>query len=72
MYYIYIFLGVLFIGNNLLFFFRIADDFEDDEDDNIEIEQQEEDGENFELLPSGEASGSVQTAKRITTRYMTK
>ncbi|XP_015183150.1 PREDICTED: DNA-directed RNA polymerases I, II, and III subunit RPABC2 [Polistes dominula] len=52
---------------------EVADDFDDvDDDDNIELEAQEEDGENIELLAAGEASGGVQRNKRITTRYMTK
>ncbi|KAI4490295.1 hypothetical protein M0802_010763 [Mischocyttarus mexicanus] len=52
---------------------EVADDFDDvDDDDNIELEAQEEDGENIELLAAGEASGGVQRSKRITTRYMTK
>ncbi|CAD1472686.1 unnamed protein product, partial [Heterotrigona itama] len=51
----------------------VADDFDDvDDDDNIELEPQEEDGENIELLTAGEATGGVQRSKRITTRYMTK
>ncbi|CAL7945553.1 RNA polymerase II subunit RpII18 [Xylocopa sonorina] len=52
---------------------EVADDFDDvDDDDNIELEPQEEDGENIELLAPGEATGGVQRSKRITTRYMTK
>ncbi|XP_012261044.1 DNA-directed RNA polymerases I, II, and III subunit RPABC2 [Athalia rosae] len=52
---------------------EVVDDFDDvDDDDNIELEQQEEDGENIELLAAGDAQGSVQKSKRITTRYMTK
>ncbi|XP_051159397.1 DNA-directed RNA polymerases I, II, and III subunit RPABC2 [Leptopilina boulardi] len=49
---------------------EIADDFEDD----IELENKEEEGENFELLTSrgDENSGGVETSKRITTKYMTK
>lgn len=51
----------------------VVDDFDDaDDDDNIELETQEEDGENFELLAPGEVSGGVQKSKRITTKYMTK
>lgn len=49
------------------------DDFDDvDDEDNIELEPQEDDGENIELINANEASGSVQKSKRITTRYMTK
>ncbi|XP_015512140.1 DNA-directed RNA polymerases I, II, and III subunit RPABC2 [Neodiprion pinetum] len=52
---------------------EVVDDFDDvDDDDNIELEQQEEDGENIELLAAGDTQGSVQKSKRITTRYMTK
>ncbi|XP_063985950.1 DNA-directed RNA polymerases I, II, and III subunit RPABC2 [Diachasmimorpha longicaudata] len=52
---------------------EVADDFDDaDEDDNIELEQQEEEGDNFELLQTGEGNAGVQKSKRITTRYMTK
>ncbi|XP_001604960.1 DNA-directed RNA polymerases I, II, and III subunit RPABC2 [Nasonia vitripennis] len=51
----------------------VADEFDDvEDDDNIELEQQEDDGENFELVAAGEASGGVQKSKRITTGYMTK
>ncbi|XP_011496056.1 PREDICTED: DNA-directed RNA polymerases I, II, and III subunit RPABC2 [Ceratosolen solmsi marchali] len=51
----------------------VVDDFDDvEDDDNIELEQQEDEGENFELVAAGEASGSVQKNKRITTGYMTK
>lgn len=52
---------------------EMADDFDDvDDDDNIELEPQEDDGEGVELLPAGEVSGGVQKSNRITTRYMTK
>ena len=48
---------------------EVADDFDDvDDDDNIELEPQEEDGENIELIAAGEATGGVQRSKRITTR----
>jgi len=57
----------------LLIFYRVADDFDDvDDEDNIELEPQEDDGENIELLNANEATGGVQRSKRITTRYMTK
>ncbi|XP_057321500.1 DNA-directed RNA polymerases I, II, and III subunit RPABC2 [Microplitis mediator] len=50
-----------------------ADDFEEaEEDDHLDLEAPEEENENFQVLPSGEASASVQKSKRITTRYMTK
>lgn len=52
---------------------RVADDFDDvDDEDNIELEPQEDDGENIELLNANEATAGVQKSKRITTRYMTK
>jgi len=52
---------------------EVVDDFDDvDDEDNIELEPQEDDGENIELLNANEASGGVQRSKRITTRYMTK
>ncbi|KYM77662.1 PREDICTED: DNA-directed RNA polymerases I, II, and III subunit RPABC2 [Atta cephalotes] len=52
---------------------EVADDFDDvDDEDNIELEPQEDDGENIELLNANETSGGVQRSKRITTRYMTK
>ncbi|EGI67256.1 RPAB2 protein, partial [Pseudoatta argentina] len=52
---------------------EVADDFDDvDDEDNIELEPQEDDGENIELLNANEATGGVQRSKRITTRYMTK
>ncbi|XP_011865358.1 PREDICTED: DNA-directed RNA polymerases I, II, and III subunit RPABC2 [Vollenhovia emeryi] len=52
---------------------EVVDDFDDVEDeDNIELETQEDDGENIELLNANEAAGGVQRSKRITTRYMTK
>ncbi|XP_034947756.1 DNA-directed RNA polymerases I, II, and III subunit RPABC2 [Chelonus insularis] len=51
----------------------VADEFDDADDDNLnELETQEEDGETFELVAAGEASGGVQKSKRITTKYMTK
>lgn len=50
----------------------VADDFDDvEDDDNIELEQQEE-GDDFEVLAAGEVTGGLQRSKRITTRYMTK
>ncbi|PSN51655.1 DNA-directed RNA polymerases I [Blattella germanica] len=52
-----------------------GDDFDEvEEDENIgeELDQQEEDGENIDLLAPGDARGGVQKSKRITTRYMTK
>lgn len=54
--------------------YSVADDFDDAEDeDNIELEQQEDEGENFEILNANEsAAGGVQKSKRITTKYMTK
>ncbi|XP_071560806.1 DNA-directed RNA polymerases I, II, and III subunit RPABC2 [Temnothorax nylanderi] len=52
---------------------EVADDFDDvDDEDNIELEPQEDEGENIELLNANEATGGVQRSKRITTRYMTK
>ncbi|XP_014472332.1 PREDICTED: DNA-directed RNA polymerases I, II, and III subunit RPABC2 [Dinoponera quadriceps] len=51
----------------------VADDFDDvDDEDNIELEPQEDEGENIELLNPNEASGGVERSTRITTRYMTK
>lgn len=64
-----------FFFSTWIFFFvnRVADEFDDaDDDDNIELDAQEEDVENIELLAPGEVSGGVQKSKRITTRYMTK
>ncbi|XP_029170466.1 DNA-directed RNA polymerases I, II, and III subunit RPABC2 isoform X1 [Nylanderia fulva] len=53
--------------------YRVADDFDDvDDEDNIELEPQEDDGENIELMNANEATAGVQKSKRITTRYMTK
>ncbi|KAI5711589.1 DNA-directed RNA polymerases I, II, and III subunit RPABC2 [Diaphorina citri] len=52
-----------------------GDDFDDvDEDPEIEdiIDENEEDGENIDILPSSEAGGGVQRENRITTHYMTK
>ncbi|EFN78795.1 DNA-directed RNA polymerases I, II, and III subunit RPABC2, partial [Harpegnathos saltator] len=40
--------------------------------DNIELEPQEDEGENIELLNPTEATGGVERSTRITTRYMTK
>lgn len=37
-----------------------------------DMDQQEDEGENIELLTPGEARGSVAKSNRITTRYMTK
>ncbi|XP_029170468.1 DNA-directed RNA polymerases I, II, and III subunit RPABC2 isoform X2 [Nylanderia fulva] len=52
---------------------EVADDFDDvDDEDNIELEPQEDDGENIELMNANEATAGVQKSKRITTRYMTK
>lgn len=54
-------------------FISVADEFDEvEDDDNIELEPQEDEGENFELVAAGEASGGVQKSKRITTGYMTK
>ncbi|XP_032688952.1 DNA-directed RNA polymerases I, II, and III subunit RPABC2 [Odontomachus brunneus] len=51
----------------------VADDFDDvDDEDNIELEPQEDEGENIELLNPNEATGGVERSTRITTRYMTK
>ncbi|XP_011144171.2 DNA-directed RNA polymerases I, II, and III subunit RPABC2 [Harpegnathos saltator] len=51
----------------------VADDFDDvDDEDNIELEPQEDEGENIELLNPTEATGGVERSTRITTRYMTK
>ncbi|XP_017785369.1 PREDICTED: DNA-directed RNA polymerases I, II, and III subunit RPABC2 [Nicrophorus vespilloides] len=52
----------------------VGDDFDDDvEDDNIEeLEQQEEEGDNIDVLNPGQAGGGVPKNKRITTKYMTK
>ncbi|CAB0035864.1 unnamed protein product [Trichogramma brassicae] len=51
----------------------VADEFDDvEDDDNIELEQPEDEAENFDLVPPGEATGGVQKSKRITTHYMTK
>lgn len=56
-----------------MFISSVADDFDDvEDDDNIELEQQEDEAENFEIVAPGEASGGVQKSKRITTPYMTK
>ncbi|PNF18257.1 DNA-directed RNA polymerases I, II, and III subunit RPABC2 [Cryptotermes secundus] len=51
-----------------------GDDFEEvDEDENLdELDQQEDEGENIDILAAGDARGGVQKSKRITTRYMTK
>ncbi|KAF4521690.1 hypothetical protein B566_EDAN017177 [Ephemera danica] len=51
-----------------------GDDFDDvEEDENIEeLDQQEEDGENIEILGANDVPGGVQKSKRITTPYMTK
>ncbi|BES93972.1 RNA polymerases I, II, and III [Nesidiocoris tenuis] len=55
----------------------VGEDFDDGVDDDADIEdmdQQEEEGENVELLNAGDAraGGGVQKANRITTKYMTK
>ncbi|XP_014242529.1 DNA-directed RNA polymerases I, II, and III subunit RPABC2 isoform X2 [Cimex lectularius] len=53
----------------------VGEDFEevDDEADLEDIDQQEDEGENIELLNVGDArGGGVQKANRITTKYMTK
>ncbi|CAD6217217.1 GSCOCG00004729001-RA-CDS [Cotesia congregata] len=51
-----------------------AEEFEDEEDDNLDLEQHDDDAADghFDVLPSGESSASVTKSKRITTRYMTK
>uniref|UniRef100_A0A1B6DH13 DNA-directed RNA polymerases I, II, and III subunit RPABC2 n=1 Tax=Clastoptera arizonana TaxID=38151 RepID=A0A1B6DH13_9HEMI len=52
----------------------VGEDFDevDDDGDIEDIDQQEEEGENIELLAAGDARGSVQKTNRITTTYMTK
>ncbi|XP_011143433.1 DNA-directed RNA polymerases I, II, and III subunit RPABC2 isoform X2 [Harpegnathos saltator] len=51
----------------------VADDFDDvDDEDNIELEPQEDEGENIELLNPTEATSGMERSTRITTRYMTK
>uniref|UniRef100_A0A1B6FMU3 DNA-directed RNA polymerases I, II, and III subunit RPABC2 n=1 Tax=Cuerna arida TaxID=1464854 RepID=A0A1B6FMU3_9HEMI len=52
----------------------VGEDFDEVEDDADidEIDQQEEDGENIELLNAQDARGGVQKSNRITTKYMTK
>lgn len=50
-----------------------GDEFDDvEEDDNIDELNQEEDGDNIELITPGQAGGGVPKSKRITTKYMTK
>lgn len=50
-----------------------ADDFDDEEDDNIDDLNQDEEGDNIEILPAGQSGGGgVPKSKRITTKYMTK
>lgn len=52
-----------------------GDEFDDvDEDAEIEdiIDENEEDGENIDILAASEAGGGVQRENRITTQYMTK
>ncbi|KAG8255988.1 DNA-directed RNA polymerases I, II, and III subunit RPABC2 [Homalodisca vitripennis] len=52
----------------------VGEDFDEVEDDADidEIDQQEEDGENIELLNAQDARGGVQKSNRITSKYMTK
>ncbi|KAF6205372.1 hypothetical protein GE061_019543 [Apolygus lucorum] len=55
----------------------VGEDFDDGVDDDADMEdidQQEEEGENIELLNAGDgrAGGGVNKANRITTKYMTK
>uniref|UniRef100_A0A0A9WZI2 DNA-directed RNA polymerases I, II, and III subunit RPABC2 n=1 Tax=Lygus hesperus TaxID=30085 RepID=A0A0A9WZI2_LYGHE len=55
----------------------VGEDFDDGVDDDADMEdidQQEEEGENIELINGGDgrAGGGVQKANRITTKYMTK
>uniref|UniRef100_A0A1B6LZK0 DNA-directed RNA polymerases I, II, and III subunit RPABC2 n=1 Tax=Graphocephala atropunctata TaxID=36148 RepID=A0A1B6LZK0_9HEMI len=52
----------------------VGEDFDEVEDDADidEIDQQEEDGENIELLNAQDVRGGVQKSNRITTKYMTK
>lgn len=47
-----------------------GEDFDDDADDD-NIDDQDEDVA-FEIIPAGQAGGSVAKNKRITTKYMTK
>lgn len=51
-----------------------GDDFDDvEEDENIDDLAQEDEGDNIEILPSGQGHvGAVPKHKRITTKYMTK
>ncbi|XP_054257160.1 DNA-directed RNA polymerases I, II, and III subunit RPABC2-like [Macrosteles quadrilineatus] len=52
----------------------VGEDFDEVEDDADidEIDQQDEEGENIELLNAQDARGGVQKSNRITTKYMTK
>lgn len=56
-----------------LFFFSVgADDYNDD-DVEEDMEMPEDEGDNIEIIPGQQASGSgVPKSKRITTKYMTK
>lgn len=51
-----------------------GDDFDDEvEEDNIDELNQDEEGDNIEILPAGASGGgAVPKNKRITTKYMTK
>lgn len=50
-----------------------ADDYNDDEEDMDDEMNQEDEGDNIELvMPGQQAGGSVPKSKRITTKYMTK
>lgn len=50
-----------------------ADDYNDDEEDMDDEMNQEDEGDNIELvMPGHQAGGSVPKSKRITTKYMTK
>jgi len=48
-----------------------GDDFDDVEEDDP-IDEQEDEGDNIEILTQGQTGGSVPKHKRITTKYMTK
>lgn len=49
-----------------------GDDFDDGDDENIDDLNQDDEGDNIELLVPGQAGGGVPKNKRITTKYMTK
>ena len=49
-----------------------GDDYVDDDVDDELEDIQEEEGDNIEIVMSGQAGGSVPKNKRITTKYMTK